>query len=489
MATGYLRGLLGDEEYETARGDAFNNALLMAGLQGLMASGPSLTPTSFGQIVGQAGMAGLEGYQGSMQQAEQQALQGREMAQEQEQKDRQAAFNKALQGVYTPNGQINYGALQSVITQFPDLAGSAVSAIKSGVRPVVAQKLPEIITAKPGETLYTRGPDGQLTLVASVPKEGGTVIDNQTDAYMLMRYGTKDFAALPAEAKADVLRYANAPNDTKLAELQLTAEQTAFNMPGGVQTQIPQGRSGFLQPQTPQMPQQPAPMATPTPWATGQQQPPMEQQEQGKPTYMGMSADRWSKPLGEKEVPLIQSQGISPANKEKLALEQPQQTSALEYSLDTVRQMRNSAVAIYNHPKMQAAFGFGGQSFSAIPGTAAADVKALLDTLKNQSFVAGLQSMRQASPTGGAVGNVSNAEGARFENLYQNLEQAQSPEAAQKALLALIEEMERSETRMQNAYKRTYGTVPQLTLRPYAPLQEQQAGGGQKKRPLSEIMR
>jgi hypothetical protein len=44
--------------------------LLMAGLQGLMSSGPSLTPTSFGQVLGQAGMTGLSTYDQSLQQAQ-----------------------------------------------------------------------------------------------------------------------------------------------------------------------------------------------------------------------------------------------------------------------------------------------------------------------------------------------------------------------------------------------------------------------------------
>jgi hypothetical protein len=134
MANGYLRSLLGEEEYEQARGGAINNAMLMAGLQGLMASGPSYAPTSFGQIAGQAGFAGLEGYNQAFQQAERGALQGRELRQQEEAQARQSEFNQALQGVYTPNGQINYQAMQKLIMQFPDLAAPAVQAIKSGVR-------------------------------------------------------------------------------------------------------------------------------------------------------------------------------------------------------------------------------------------------------------------------------------------------------------------------------------------------------------------
>lgn len=80
MATGFLSGLLGQDEEATPEQQARNNALLMAGLQGLMASGPSLVPTSFGQILGQAGMTGLGAYNESLQQA-----QSNQMAQEMQQ--------------------------------------------------------------------------------------------------------------------------------------------------------------------------------------------------------------------------------------------------------------------------------------------------------------------------------------------------------------------------------------------------------------------
>ncbi len=74
----YLRGLLG-EEYESTKQNALNSSLLAAGLQGLMASGPSLMPTSAGQILGQAGMAGVQAYGGAMDQAEKQGIRSMEL--------------------------------------------------------------------------------------------------------------------------------------------------------------------------------------------------------------------------------------------------------------------------------------------------------------------------------------------------------------------------------------------------------------------------
>jgi hypothetical protein len=70
MATNLLRGLLGGDEELTPQTQARNAGLLSAGLQMLAGSGPSRTPQSVGQSLGVAGMAGMQSYQGALQQAE-----------------------------------------------------------------------------------------------------------------------------------------------------------------------------------------------------------------------------------------------------------------------------------------------------------------------------------------------------------------------------------------------------------------------------------
>jgi len=134
MATGYLRSLLGEDEYETARGDAFNNALLMAGLQGLISSGPSLTPTSTGQIIGQAGIAGLGAYGDALAQAEEQGLRGMDLAQMQKEQEADQAFNAAMQEVFK-DGKINYSALQQLALVNPERVGQFMSAYNQAQPP------------------------------------------------------------------------------------------------------------------------------------------------------------------------------------------------------------------------------------------------------------------------------------------------------------------------------------------------------------------
>lgn len=70
-----MPGLLGGLNEEEIKQQALGSAALQAGLAGLMASGPSLTPVSTGQILGQAGSVGIGAYQQGLQQAQQQQMQ------------------------------------------------------------------------------------------------------------------------------------------------------------------------------------------------------------------------------------------------------------------------------------------------------------------------------------------------------------------------------------------------------------------------------
>jgi hypothetical protein len=79
--------------------------------------------------------------------------------------------------------------------------------------------------------------------------------------------------------------------------------------------------------------------------------------------------------------------------------------------------------------------------------------------LKAQQFARALADMRAASPTGGAVGQVSDAEGARFENMYASLQQAQSYPQYVRQLDQLIEFVEGAQRRIRTAYESEYGPI------------------------------
>ena len=81
--------------------------------------------------------------------------------------------------------------------------------------------------------------------------------------------------------------------------------------------------------------------------------------------------------------------------------------------------------------------GFIGSMLTSIPGTAATDVSALVNTIKANIGFDKLQAMRDASPTGGALGQVSNQEIEFLQSTLNNLKQNQSQEQFNKQLQIL----------------------------------------------------
>jgi hypothetical protein len=206
------------------------------------------------------------------------------------------------------------------------------------------------------------------------------------------------------------------------------------------------------------------PLQTKETYFTGQPQGNLAGTPQGTPQGQPQGAPSGKPSTGfkqpEKEVktgvPLIESSAIAPKNKEQLLIEQPKATEATEYALNTTRNIRNAARRLLDNPNFKEAFGADGVLKSYIPNTQAASAAAELETLKNQLFLQGITEMRNASQTGAAVGNVTEKEGGRFENLKASLQQKKKFSDIVSELERLDKEMETTEKRVSNSYNRTY---------------------------------
>lgn len=270
--------------------------------------------------------------------------------------------------------------------------------------------------------------------------------DEETLTYMNTAFGTTDYNMLDNQQKTQVALFSNAPTATDAAKIQIDAQKAIRE--GVVGIPKIQSRADYFN----QLSQ------AETPTTTVQVEPEVKIEPKAEGTTEVKA-----------EIPLVQKPNISPKEKEQLLIKQPQTTASVEYALDQTRQMRNTARRLLTDPNLGKAFGLTGMGASLIPGSPAADVRATLDTLKNQSFVQGLQAMREASKTGGAVGNVSDSEGKRFESLRVALSQAQSPERARQELERLDKELEETEKRLSDAYARTYG-ANQFNIRAIMPM-------------------
>jgi hypothetical protein len=107
--------------------------------------------------------------------------------------------------------------------------------------------------------------------------------------------------------------------------------------------------------------------------------------------------------------------------------------------------------------------GFGGKILSNIPGSEARDFEARLETIKANIGFDKLQAMRDASPTGGALGQVSEMELRQLNASMGNLEQSQSPKQLRENLIAVREQYVRTLAAI-NAQRQGY--------------QQMQGGGG-----------
>jgi hypothetical protein len=81
--------------------------------------------------------------------------------------------------------------------------------------------------------------------------------------------------------------------------------------------------------------------------------------------------------------------------------------------------------------------GLGGAILANIPGTEAHDFRARITTIKANIGFDKLQAMRDASPTGGALGQVSEKELDQLNASMGNLDNSQSPEQLRENLLAV----------------------------------------------------
>jgi hypothetical protein len=82
--------------------------------------------------------------------------------------------------------------------------------------------------------------------------------------------------------------------------------------------------------------------------------------------------------------------------------------------------------------------------------------QALLDKILAKGQFRSLQELRNASPTGGAVGNVSDAEGKALRDSFGALNQAQSEEDFKDQIGAVIKDLQFSKQNIQGAFDETY---------------------------------
>ncbi|EDR7170179.1 acyltransferase [Salmonella enterica subsp. houtenae] len=139
------------------------------------------------------------------------------------------------------------------------------------------------------------------------------------------------------------------------------------------------------------------------------------------------------------------------------AIEQGKRDKADAYNagMDTLSRTIDTAKKVLKSPGFTGYFGTNLNPLSSryIPGTDAADTEALVDTLKSQGFMSGIQQMK-------GMGALSNAEGQKVMDAIGNLSSSQSEKSAKAAINTIISTTQRAQKRMQEKYGKDIPSQP-----------------------------
>ena len=118
-----------------------------------------------------------------------------------------------------------------------------------------------------------------------------------------------------------------------------------------------------------------------------------------------------------------------------------------------------------------------GSILSAIPESDARSLKADIDTLKANIGFAELNNLRAQSPTGGALGQVSERELAFLQNVIASLDTGLAPDVLRANLARAKEDIAGSLKRLKDAYERDFGAPKESTAGGAAPGADQHVVG------------
>ncbi len=96
-----------------------------------------------------------------------------------------------------------------------------------------------------------------------------------------------------------------------------------------------------------------------------------------------------------------------------------------------------------------------------VPGSPAANLAATLDTIRANVGFDELQQLRDNSPTGGALGQVTERELAFLQAVLGSIEQSQSPRQLRENLEIMRQQLKQSTERVKSAFEEDFGVAPQ----------------------------
>ncbi|MEQ9869202.1 phage DNA ejection protein [Pectobacterium odoriferum] len=158
------------------------------------------------------------------------------------------------------------------------------------------------------------------------------------------------------------------------------------------------------------------------------------------------------------QVKLAELQDRRAQNQREVEQARTDKADAYNTSMDTMSRTIDTANKVLNSPGFTGYFGVNLMPGTNrwIPGTDAADTSALVDTLKSQGFMSGIQQMR-------GMGALSNAEGQKVMDAIGNLSASQSEKSARASIKSIIDTTQMAQKRLQQKYGKDIPTQNQQT--------------------------
>lgn len=147
--------------------------------------------------------------------------------------------------------------------------------------------------------------------------------------------------------------------------------------------------------------------------------------------------------------------GLSKKDLQAREAKYPQATLAIDTFEAKTDQLEKDLIALKNHPGLASITGFvAGRAPGVTPQGRAAQV--IYDRILARGGFKELQDMRAASPTGGALGNVSNQEGTFLRQAFAGIDRVQDKPDVQNAIDQTVTDLQGSKQRVRDAYNLTY---------------------------------
>ena len=430
------------------------------------------------QAINEGMMARESGYKRSMNEQLQEKIAQQKMQQEMVSRDRQAraqVLAPQLIGQPTrpdtplmdnfgmeqsgPNMPRAGGFDQNVLNQLLGLGAEGQGVITSRIALQKAMQ-GDTTTLAPDASLVRTNPLTGAVETVAVGKPNPTesaldkkILSSETLALMQSAFNTRSFENLTPSEQQIMMRHENAPSEEAVAKLRADYARAAYDTPG-FNAQVPLSKNQIANQVLGSAAQQNQAGSQGGSPKTPNANRPFTRDAGGG---VQITPEFAKTPMGEREVPLIESAALSTKDKRDLIIAKPKTTQAVETSLNSNRRLRRALIQLRGSPGMASAFGFTGEFISGISGTDAANAKAILEQIEGKAFITAIGDMRAASTTGAAVGSVTEQEGAKLQRSFTTLKQSQSPNAAMQEIDNMINVLDEGEDITKNAYARTYG--------------------------------